>query len=87
MNPERAAILLPLDAREKEPTSHGKTPGVLLVSGRGRITTALLADGLGVSRMTASRTLRELVDKWILAWVVAKPIRTSTARSRSRSRC
>lgn len=41
---------------------------LLLASDRGRITAALLADGLGVSRMTASRTLRKLVDKRILAW-------------------
>ena len=84
VNPERSTIFLPLDARGEESISHGKTPGVslaiyssltdnekkalLLASGRERITAALLADDLGVSRMTASRTLRKLVDKQILTW-------------------
>ena len=84
VNPERSTVFLPLDVREEEPISHGKNSGIslsmyssltnnekkalLLASESERITAALLADALGVSRMTASRTLKKLVDKQILAW-------------------
>ena len=81
---ERSTIFLPLDVKEEEFISHGKGPEIslssyfslsknekkalLLASDCGRVTSASLADALGVSRMTASRTLRQLADKQILAW-------------------
>ena len=83
-NPERSMIFLPLDVKEEESISHGKSPGIplstyfslstnekkalLLASDCERVTSASLADALGVSRMTASRILRKLANKQILAW-------------------
>ena len=83
-DPERSTIFLPLDVKEEEFISHGKgaeislssyftlskneKKALLLASDCGRVTSASLADALGVSRMTASRTLRKLADKQILAW-------------------
>ncbi len=83
-NPERSMIFLPLDVKGEESISHGKSPGIpfstysslstnekkalLLASDCGRVTSMSLADALGVSRMTASRTLRKLANKQILAW-------------------
>ncbi|WP_290996286.1 MarR family transcriptional regulator [Gordonibacter sp.] len=39
-----------------------------LVGEQGRVTTALLATQAGVSKLTATRTLKGLMDKGILVW-------------------
>lgn len=84
VNPERSTIVLPLRkvvAIEANSAEEHQVQGldqlhlsinqqiaIGLVQTQGRVTTALLAKEAGISKQTASTTLKHLADKGLLSW-------------------
>lgn len=81
VNPERSSIFLPLEKEngsnissfipslsEGIKLSDNERIAFRLATDKGRVTTAMLSENAGISKLTANRTLRRLADIEILTW-------------------